>query len=114
LLRINPLHPGANHELVHFYENFKRPALGWQYAEKYIESSPGIPHPFHMQAHLATRIGRWQKTSDRSARAIERERAYHKEMGVDPREDQQYQHHLEILLVSLIHDGRFTEGRAIR
>ena len=29
LLRVNPLHPGAHHELVHFYENFKRPALGW-------------------------------------------------------------------------------------
>ena len=29
LLRVNPLHPGANHELVHFYENFQRPALGW-------------------------------------------------------------------------------------
>src|SRR5262249_27405276 len=62
LLRINPLHPGANHELVHFYENFKRPALGWPYAEKYIESSPGIPHAFHMQAHLGMRIGRWNKT----------------------------------------------------
>src|ERR1700730_12718838 len=27
LLRINPLHPGANHELVHYYENLQRPAL---------------------------------------------------------------------------------------
>src|SRR5262249_14080374 len=33
LLRVNPLHPGANHELVHFYENYRRPALGWPYAE---------------------------------------------------------------------------------
>ncbi len=113
LLRINPLHPGANHELVHFYENYKRPALGLPYAEKYIESSPGIPHAFHMQAHLATRLGRWKLTSDRSARAIELERAYHKEMNVKPSEDQQFAHHLEILLLSLIHDGRFAEGRAI-
>jgi tetratricopeptide (TPR) repeat protein len=114
LLRINPLHPGANHELVHFYENYKRPALGLPYAEKYIESSPGIPHAFHMQAHLATRLGRWKLTSDRSARAIELERAYHKEMGVKPSQDQQYAHHLEILLLSLIHDGRFAEARAIK
>jgi Flp pilus assembly protein TadD len=114
LLRVNPLHPGANHELLHFYENYRRPALGWTYAEKYIESSPGIPHPFHMQAHLATRLGRWAKTSDRSARAIELERRYHKELGVAPKDDQQYAHHLEILLVSLIHDGRFTEARAIK
>src|SRR5262249_3803117 len=42
LLRINPLHPGANHELIHFYENQKRPALGWINAENYIKSSPGI------------------------------------------------------------------------
>jgi tetratricopeptide (TPR) repeat protein len=114
LLRVNPLHPGANHELVHYYENSKRPALGWVYAEGYIKSSPGIPHPFHMQAHLATRIGRWDKTSDRSARAIELERAYHKEMNVAPREDLQFDHHMEILTRSLIHDGRFREGRAIQ
>ncbi len=114
LLQINPLHPGANHELVHFYENFKRPALGWPYAEKYIESSPGIPHPFHMQAHLATRIGRWDRTANWSARAVELERAYHKVQNVKPKEDSQYNHHLEILLVSLIHDGRFQEARAIK
>jgi tetratricopeptide (TPR) repeat protein len=113
LLQINPLHPGANHELVHFYENYRRPALGLPYAEKYIESSPGIPHAFHMQAHLATRLGRWKLTSDRSARAIELERAYHKEMNVKPSEDQQYAHHLETLLLSLIHDGRFAEARAV-
>ena len=113
LLRVNPLHPGANHELLHFYEGYRRPALGWIYAEKYIESTPGIPHPFHMQAHLATRLGRWAKTSDRSAHAIALERQYHKDFGVDPKDDAQYTHHLEILLVSLVHDGRFAEARAI-
>lgn len=114
LLRINPIHPGASHELVHYYENIRRPALGWPYAEKYIESSPGIPHPFHMQAHLATRIGRWAKTSDRSARAVELERAYHKTMEVKPSEDHQFSHHLEILTISLVHDGRFAEARKIK
>src|SRR5262249_45385819 len=114
LLRINPLHPGANHELVHYYEKAQRPALGMPYADAYIKSSPGIPHPFHMQAHLATRIGRWDKTSDRSARAIELERAYHKELNVQPKDDHQYSHHLEILTLSLIHDGRFQEARAIK
>jgi Tfp pilus assembly protein PilF len=114
LLRVNPLHPGANHELVHFYEGMHRPALGWVYAENYIKSSPGIPHAFHMQAHLATRLGRWGKTSDRSARAIELQRAYHKFQGVQPSEDWQFSHHLEVLLLSLTHDGRFKEGRAIK
>ncbi|HEV8061712.1 MAG TPA: tetratricopeptide repeat protein [Gemmataceae bacterium] len=114
LLHVNPMHPGANHELLHFYETFRRPALGWLYAEKYIESSPGIPHPFHMQAHLATRLGRWDKTADRSAKAIQLEQEYHRVQGVLPRDDQQYNHHLEILTVSLIHDGRFKEALAAR
>jgi tetratricopeptide (TPR) repeat protein len=114
LVRLNPLHPGANHELLHYYENSRRPALGWVYAENYIKSSPGIPHPFHMQAHLATRLGRWDRTSDRSAHAIELERAYHKDMNVAPRNDPQFDHHMDVLTRSLIHDGRFREARAIK
>jgi tetratricopeptide (TPR) repeat protein len=113
LLRLNPLHPGANHEMIHYYELSERPALGWSCAERYLESSPGIPHAFHMQAHLATRLGRWEKTSDRSARAVELERAYHRRMKVRPRDDHQFSHHLQILTWSLIHDGRFREARAV-
>ncbi len=114
LLRINPIHPGANHELVHFYENTRRPALGFPYAEGYIESSPGIPHAWHMQAHLAMRIGKWDKTTDRSAKAIELQQKYHKEQNVKPSEDHQYAHHLETLAQSLIHDGRYTEALKIK
>src|SRR5262245_12255306 len=87
LLKYNPLHPGANHELVHHYENIKRPALGWPHAERYIQSSPGIPHAYHMQAHLGMRIGRWERTTDWSARAIELQKEYHKVQGVKPSED---------------------------
>lgn len=114
LLRLNPIHPGANHELVHFYENIQRPGLGWPHAEKYIESSPGIPHAFHMQAHLAMRLGHWEKTTDWSARAVELHRAYQKEMKVTTRQDYQFTHHLQILTTALIHDGRYREAREIK
>jgi hypothetical protein len=114
LLRVNPLHPGANHELVHYFENIKRPALGWPYAEGYIKSSPGIPHAFHMQAHLATRIGKWGTTTDWSAKAVELEIAYHKYQGVAPGEDHQFNHHVSTLLLSLLHDGRLEEARKLK
>ncbi len=114
LLRVNPLHAGAHHELVHHYENIRRPALGWQHAEKYIESSPGIPHAFHMQAHLGMRIGKWTKTTDWSSHAIDLQEAYHKQMKVQPNEDWQFAHHLETLMQSLLHDGRYKEANAIR
>ncbi len=114
LLRLNPVHPGSNHELVHFYEGTRRPALGWPYAEGYIASSPGIPHAFHMQAHLATRIGKWDKTADRSARAVELQREYHRVQGVPVGDDHQFAHHLETLMFALLHDGRFAEAEAIK
>src|SRR5262249_49028873 len=38
----------------------------------------------------------------------------HKDMNVLPRDDHQFDHHLEILTRSLIHDGRFREARAIK
>ena len=114
LLRVNPIHPGASHELVHYFENTRRPALGWPFAEAYIASSPGIPHAFHMQAHLGTRIGKWGKTTDWSARAIELQLAYHKTMNLKPSEDWQFSHHLETLMRSLVHDGRFAQARTIK
>jgi tetratricopeptide (TPR) repeat protein len=114
LLKINPLHPGANHELVHFYEGQRRPALGWPYAEGYIASSPGLPHAWHMQAHLAMRIGKWDKTTDRSVKAIEIEREYHRIQKVAANQDHQYSHHLETLTLSLLHDGRYAEANEIR
>jgi Flp pilus assembly protein TadD len=114
LLKINPLHPGANHELIHHYENIRRPALGWPNAEGFVQSSPGIPHANHMQAHLAMRIGKWEKSTDRSAKAIELEEAYHKLMKVAPNDDHQFSHHLETLMQALIHDGRFKEAEVIK
>ena len=114
LLRVNPLHPGAHHELVHHYENIRRPALGWPHAVGYMQSSPGIPHAFHMQAHLGMRIGKWEKTTDWSSHAIELQLAYHKNQGVKPSEDWQFSHHLETLMQALIHAGRFHEARACK
>jgi hypothetical protein len=67
-----------------------------------------------MQSHLATRLGRWDRSSNSSTRALELHRAYHKEMNVNPRDDSQLPHHLEILMLSLIHDGRLREARALK
>ena len=45
---------------------------------------------------------------------VKLEQEYHRVQGVSPKDDQQFNHHLEILTVSLIHDGRFKEARAAR
>jgi len=111
LLRINPIHCGAAHEMVHYYEQFQRPALGWEHSENFIKGAPGIPHAWHMQSHLATRLGRWHKSSESSSKAVALQKEYHKLLNVQPRQDEQYSHHCETLLRSLVHDGRFREAR---
>jgi Tfp pilus assembly protein PilF len=92
LARLNPLHPGATHELVHYYDSINRPALAWPYTENYIKGSPGIPHAYHMQVdHIALRLGRWDKVIEHAPRASEP----------------------ELLLLALIHEGRFAEARKL-
>jgi tetratricopeptide (TPR) repeat protein len=44
---------------------------------------------------------------------VQLETAYHKEMDVKPSEDHQFQHHVQTLLISLTHDGRFKEATAL-
>jgi hypothetical protein len=82
-----------------------------------MQSSPGIPHAFHMQAHLAMRIGKWDKTTDNSSHAIELQEAYHKLMainGADGGMDWQFSHHLETLMRSLLHDARYKEAHVVK
>jgi hypothetical protein len=67
-----------------------------------------------MQAHLGMRIGKWSQTTNWSWKAIELEFAYHKHQGVQPREDHQFNHHMETLTRSLVHDGRFDEAKEIK
>ncbi len=111
--RLNPLHPGANHELLHQYESSKRPSLGWVYSEKFIESSPGIPHSWHMQGHLATRLGRWENASVGSLKSIKLQREYNQAWKLKPSDDHQWSHHLETCLEILTHQGRFREARQV-
>ena len=67
-----------------------------------------------MQAHLGMRIGKWGITSDWSWRAIELQVEYHKYQGVTPGEDHQFNHHMETLTRSLVHDGRFADAKKIK
>lgn len=93
LARINPLHPGATHDLVHYYDSARRPALAWPYTEKYIQGSPGIPHAYHMQIdHIATHLGRWDVVVERAPLA--------REAG--------------LLMLALAHGGRFAEARQVQ
>jgi tetratricopeptide (TPR) repeat protein len=102
--RVQPEHPSPNHELVHNYEGIDRPALGWPYTEMYRRSAPNMPHANHMQAHLATRLGRWDDAID--CTRMSRKKSLEGFPELDP------SHHIDILMRALGHEGRFQEAEA--
>ena len=53
-------------------------------------------------------------TSNWSWKAVELEVEYHKYQGVTPGEDHQFNHHMETLTRSLVHDGRFADALKIK
>jgi Flp pilus assembly protein TadD len=109
-LQVNPRHPGAHHQLVHAYEGIGRPALGWPHSDGYIDSAPLVPHSHHMQVHLAMRLSRWDVASANMLRSITLEKLYHQEMKVDPKQDAQYQHHMDICVRALVHTGNYARA----
>jgi hypothetical protein len=109
-LQVNPRHPGAHHQLVHAYEGISRPALGWPHSDGYIDSAPLVPHSHHMQVHLAMRLSRWDIASSNMLRSITLEKMYHQEMKVDPKQDAQYQHHMDICTRALVHTGKYARA----
>jgi tetratricopeptide (TPR) repeat protein len=113
-LQVNPRHPGAHHQLVHAYEGIGRPALGWVHSEGYIDAAPLIPHSHHMQVHLAMRLSRWDVASSNMMRSITLEKMYHDEMKVDPKQDAQYQHHMDIATRALVHTGNFARAGELK
>ena len=102
--KIQPTHPSPNHELVHAYEGVDRPALGWRHTLGFRESAPNMPHANHMQAHLAMRLGRWQEAIDCTRTSREKSLAGFPEL--DP------SHHIDTLIRSLGHEGRFREAES--
>jgi tetratricopeptide (TPR) repeat protein len=113
-LLVNPRHPGAHHQLVHAYEGIGRPALGWPHSQGYVDNAPLVPHSHHMQVHLAMRLSRWDVASANMLRSLALERMYHQEMKVDPRQDQQFLHHMDIATRALVHNGNYHMAREIK
>lgn len=102
--RMHPEHPAPNHELIHAYEGIERPALGWPYTWGFRRAAPNMPHANHMQAHLAMRLGRWQEAIDGTRLSRRRSLEGYPELSPD--------HHIDVLVRALAHEGRFTEAEA--
>jgi len=59
VLERNPWHPGANHFLIHVFEEFE-PERAEAAADRLASIAPDAGHLVHMPAHIYWRVGRYQ------------------------------------------------------
>ncbi len=76
VLAIAPLHPFANHLMIHAVEASPHPERADRAADALRDLQPGLGHMVHMPSHIDIRRGRWQEGIVANAKAIGADRRY--------------------------------------
>jgi tetratricopeptide (TPR) repeat protein len=114
-LRRAPGHFGADHYLVHSFENVGRHAEAARHGKLYAEAAPGVAHAQHMYAHVLPRLGRWDEARVQLEKADAIEERYALDVGLRPGDDWHHVHNLQLLSFTYLRLGRIDDAeRALR
>ncbi len=81
VIKLNPMHPLANHLCIHAMEASRTPERADAAADRLRNLQPGVAHNVHMPSHIDVRRGRWQAAIEANLKAVEADRAYRKIAG---------------------------------
>jgi tetratricopeptide (TPR) repeat protein len=81
VLKINPLHPFANHLYIHAVEASPNPGRADAAADRLRDLQPGVAHNVHMPSHIDVRRGRWQQAVEANQKAVRADRRYRQVAG---------------------------------
>jgi Flp pilus assembly protein TadD len=81
VIRIDNLHPFANHLYIHAVEASPHPELAIPAADRLRDLQPGLAHNVHMPSHIDIRVGEWQKAIVANLKAVEADRRYRAIVG---------------------------------
>ena len=93
----SPGHLGADHYLVHSFENIAHHAEAAEHGKIYAATSPGVAHAQHMYGHVLPRLGRWEEALAQFEKADAIEVAYAKAENLRPGDDWHHLHNLQLL-----------------
>jgi len=93
----SPAHLGADHYLVHSFENIAHHAEAAEHGKIYAATSPGVAHAQHMYGHVLPRLGRWEEALAQFEKADAIEEAYAKAENIRPGDDWHHLHNLQLL-----------------
>lgn len=81
VLRLDIIHPFANHLYIHALEASPHPEKAIPAADRLLGLQPGLPHNVHMPSHIYIRVGRWQQAVDSNLLAVEAQHKFHARIG---------------------------------
>jgi len=114
-LETHPMHPGANHFLIHAIEASSEPDRAIEAADRLTEIVPGSGHLVHMPSHIYIRVGRYADAAQSNIEAIEVDRAYLAEAPTPGLYAMYYGHNLHFLAFAAMMSGNYDQAiRAAR
>lgn len=108
-LRLQPMHPGANHYLIHVMETSASPERALQAADKLRASHPGLEHLVHMPSHIYMLTNRLHDATDANQQAIAAMKQYQqlcRQQGFEPEENYLEHHNYHFLWTTAALEGR--------
>jgi tetratricopeptide (TPR) repeat protein len=81
VLKIDVLHPFANHLYIHTIEGSAHPELANTEADRLLHLQPGLAHNVHMPSHIYIRTGRWFEAIASNQMAVNADRRYREIAG---------------------------------
>ena len=111
-MRVNPLHPGANHFYIHAIEASPWPEKGILSAERLIALVPGSGHLVHMPSHIFIRTGRYSEAADANSRAISADENYFSKAPPPDFYSLYFLHNVHFLAYSAMMEGRYETALA--
>lgn len=109
-LKTHPLHPGANHFLIHAIEASSNPDVAVEAADRLTEIVPGSGHLVHMPSHIYIRVGRYADAAKSNINAIEVDRAYLAKAPAPGIYAMYYGHNLHFLAYASMMSGNYEQA----
>lgn len=110
VLALDPGNPGANHLYIHALEPSDDPGRALAAADRLSGLVPGSGHLRHMPSHIYVQTGRWERSIEQNAMAMESDGRYRVLSPVQGQQHTYMTHNSHMLAFSAMMIGREREA----
>lgn len=109
-LSIDPNHLGANHYLIHLFEESSAYPQALDHAKKMAEIATDSSHAQHMLGHVLPRFQEWQQAKDQFNKAADIHKSWTEKYSFELTYDWHYSHNLDLMAITYVSFGQVDEA----